>query len=94
MAVTPELRRCRAVEDSETRSTHAVRHPKQKLACLLCVRVGDRDTCEGAVGSDVMCDETCGEHQQNHEQFGPGEAATSHLHLQILETGRREALRL
>lgn len=43
-------------------------------------------TCKGAVGPDVMNDEAGSEHQQNHEQFGPGEATASHLYLQVLHT--------
>lgn len=44
-------------------------------------------TCEGAVGSDVVNDEAGGKHEHNHEQFGPGEPTTTHLYLQVLETG-------
>lgn len=33
-----------------------------------------------------MSDEAGSEHEQNHEQFGPGEPTTTHLYLQILET--------
>lgn len=43
-------------------------------------------TCKGAVGSDVMNNEAGSKHEQNHEQFGPGEATASHLYLQVLQT--------
>lgn len=43
-------------------------------------------TCEGALGSDVMSDEAGSKHEQDHEQFGPGEPTTTHLYLQVLET--------
>lgn len=33
-----------------------------------------------------MSNEAGNKHQQNHEQFGPREPATSHLYLQILGT--------
>jgi len=52
---------------------------------------GTRQTCKGAVRSDVMSDEAGDEHEQNHEQLGPGEPAAAHLHLQILETEERTA---
>ena len=45
-------------------------------------------TCEGAVRSDIMSDEAGGEHQHDHEQLGPGEPVTPHLHLQVLQTGK------
>lgn len=38
-----------------------------------------------------MSDEAGDEHEQNHEQLGPGEPAAAHLHLQILETEERTA---
>lgn len=32
-----------------------------------------------------MSDEAGSKHEQNHEQFGPGEPSTTHFYLQILE---------
>lgn len=34
-----------------------------------------------------MSDEASGEHQQHHQQFGPGEPAAAHFYLKILDTG-------
>lgn len=50
-----------------------------------------RHTCKRAVAPDVVSDEACGEHEQNHEQLGPGETATLHLYLQILQRRRVRA---
>lgn len=33
-----------------------------------------------------MSNESGSKHEQDHEQFGPGEPMTTHLYLQILET--------
>lgn len=58
-------------------------------AIRTCCAPGDgQPTFEGAVGSDVMSDEAGGEHQQHHQQFGPGEAAAAHFYLKILDTGK------
>ena len=46
-------------------------------------------TCEGSVGPDVLSHEASDEHQQHHEQPGPGEPTTTHLHLQVLPHRRR-----
>ena len=43
-------------------------------------------TCEWALRSDVVGDEASCKHEQNHEQFGPGETMTAHLYLKILDT--------
>ena len=35
-----------------------------------------------------MSDEAGNKHEQNHEEFGPGEATTTHLYLQILKADK------
>lgn len=81
-AMTPDPCRCLAVADSETRTRPGLKPQRHRDAWWRL-----RRTCKGAVGPDVVNDEAGSKHQQNHEQLGPGETPTLHLHLQILPRG-------